>query len=633
MEVPLNLKNDLSEKSYWDSFYTRSRGGSFDLTDSSSKRIDELLSALISVIPGKARVLEIGCGGSQWLPRLAMHDNVQVHGLDISSPGCQLARQALEDAGAMGTITEGDLFNPPREMAESFDMVFSMGVAEHFRDTSACMKAMSGFLKPGGVIFTLIPNLSGTIGTLQRMMDRKIFDIHVPLTREHLSQAVKASALQELHCDYFMNVGFGIVNISSIPVKSPGWYLRKALLSPLARLSPLASKLCTNAGKPAGRAFSPYIISIARKSGGDSRLQFRLPVASSASGISIAHEDSVQTAIGTIKNQVAMNSVASDPDTHDPETIGGPRRFAFGKNWQSFVEGLSENRISEAVKGLKTSLGADSLAGKTFLDAGCGSGLTSLAARRLGATVVSFDYDPDSVQACQRTRLAFCPEDAHDSDDAHDTNDSNDSNGSNGSNGSNDPDLSCTSADPAGKWKILQGSVLDRNFMASLGKFDIVCSWGVLHHTGSMWEALENILIPMSPKGALFIAIYNDQGIHSEIWKKVKALYGQVPVPLRCIYTAAVMAPSEFKALISMMLRLGPVKGVKEYIDLWKNYESFRGMSRWHDLVDWAGGYPFEVASPDQIFTFYHSRGLSLDFLKTCGGGLGCNEFLFRSGR
>lgn len=82
-------------------------------------------------------------------------------------------------------------------------------------------------------------------------------------------------------------------------------------------------------------------------------------------------------------------------------------------------------------------------------------------------------------------------------------------------------------------WMVEQGSVLDEAYLRSLGAFDIVYSWGVLHHTGAMWKALENALIPVAPGGQLFIAIYNDQGTHSRRWRAVKRFYNRTPPAVR----------------------------------------------------------------------------------------------------
>src|SRR5687767_6535584 len=133
------------------------------------------------------------------------------------------------------------------------------------------------------------------------------------------------------------------------------------------------------------------------------------------------------------------------------EEISAGERFAFGRNWSEFAEHVDAARIESAIGSLRAMLGRERLDGISFLDAGCGSGLFSLAARELGATVSSFDFDPDSVATTSRLRDVFRRD------------------------------------DPG--WTVQQGSVLDRTFLERLGTFDVVYSWGVLHHTGQMWDA------------------------------------------------------------------------------------------------------------------------------------------------
>jgi 2-polyprenyl-3-methyl-5-hydroxy-6-metoxy-1,4-benzoquinol methylase len=272
------------------------------------------------------------------------------------------------------------------------------------------------------------------------------------------------------------------------------------------------------------------------------------------------------------------------------EEILAGDRFAFGSNWRAFIGLVDEKRIAAAIDSLSGPLGTADLTGRTFLDVGCGSGLFSLAAHRMGARVRSFDFDPDSVAATRELRRRF---------------------------------------GASGGWDVAQGSILDEETVARLGRFDIVYSWGVLHHTGDLWHATDLAARLVAPGGRLFISVYNDQGLESRVWRRVKRRYnrsGALGRRLLVLGSAVYLHRRRPLAVALEMLR-----GTKTTLT---RPPRARGMSAKHDLVDWVGGYPFEVATPEQVFTFLRERGFELRHLKTCAGGIGCNEYVFerRSG-
>jgi len=268
---------------------------------------------------------------------------------------------------------------------------------------------------------------------------------------------------------------------------------------------------------------------------------------------------------------------------HSAEVERG-KRFRFGANWSRFLSTLNDQRIEQAESSIQFMLGMTDLSGLKFLDIGSGSGLFSLAARRLGAEVHSFDYDPQSVACTAELKDRYFPGDR--------------------------------------SWTVEEGSALDASYIRQLGAFDIVYSWGVLHHTGDMHTALENTKVPLKKGGYLYIAIYNDQGSISRFWSVVKrsycsTLFGKFIV-------TAIFVP--YFALLCGAISMIRYKNPWGYF---VEYRSRRGMSIYYDWIDWLGGYPFEVAKPEQIFKFYQQADFTLKNLVTTIH-MGCNEFLFQ---
>ena len=275
-------------------------------------------------------------------------------------------------------------------------------------------------------------------------------------------------------------------------------------------------------------------------------------------------------------------------DSFQTEVAKG-ERFRFGKNWSRFLRLLNDERIALAERSLLNMLALPSLKGKSFIDVGSGSGLFSLAARRLGAKVHSFDFDPQSFACTRELRRRYFPD---------------------------DPD-----------WTVERASVLDPGYLAKLGTFDIVYSWGVLHHTGTMWAALDNVKPLVKIGGQLYIAIYNDQGAITDRWERIKRRYNALPWPLNTAYVLALLARQQRVALLDA--RRDKVLG--EWVRGWTQYQhvSARGMSRWRDEIDWYGGLPYERASIEAIADVYAKDGFRLARIFDNSTGYGCNELVF----
>lgn len=227
------------------------------------------------------------------------------------------------------------------------------------------------------------------------------------------------------------------------------------------------------------------------------------------------------------------------------------------------------------------------LKGKSFLDIGSGSGLFSLAARRLGANVQSFDYDQKSVKCTKEIRKRFFQNDK--------------------------------------KWKIKNGDILNKKFVNKLGFFDIVYAWGVLHHTGHMWLAIQNSAFLVKKNGFLFLAIYNDQGIKTRIWWVIKWTYNKLPTPLNKAYGISLAIIIQLILTLKHVLLLQPRKSLFAF----KNYKKSRAMNPLIDYIDWVGGFPFEFSSLENIVFFLEKQNFKAVKIKK-SKGLACHEIVFK---
>lgn len=237
---------------------------------------------------------------------------------------------------------------------------------------------------------------------------------------------------------------------------------------------------------------------------------------------------------------------------HEHDLTRVETHFAFGKNWAAYAEKVTDAEIAEAEQGLIRLLGADRLDGQRFLDIGCGSGLHSLAALRLGTReVVAVDVDADSVATTQAMLDQHAPSGA--------------------------------------AYHVEALSVFDLRPEA-MGTFDTVYSWGVLHHTGDMARALRCAAAMVSPGGRFAFALYRRIWMDA-FWRWEKRWYAH----------ASPAAQRRARAIYVTLFRLGLMATGRRFSTYVKNYRTNRGMDFYHDVHDWMGGWPYESILPAEV--------------------------------
>ena len=266
--------------------------------------------------------------------------------------------------------------------------------------------------------------------------------------------------------------------------------------------------------------------------------------------------------------------------------------FNFGSNWEKYSENkVTEETIKQASESIHRLCG--DIAGKTFLDIGCGSGVFSIAASDMGATkVIGFDISKECIDVSNKNLKRLSPNSLL-------------------------PEhcwgISQISK-PRGSVEFMIGDVLEMPFLARIGKFDIVYAWGSLHHTGNMMLAAACANNLVNRGGLLAMSIYNKHWT-SPIWKMVKLAYNS--------------SHRYLQKLIA--LSLGVVIYLAKFITTGKDpLKKERGMDFWYDVVDWVGGYPYEYATPTVIINEMRHRRNHLVKTNKPAVPTGCNEFVFR---
>jgi cyclopropane fatty-acyl-phospholipid synthase-like methyltransferase len=258
-------------REYWDLMWQEGQlPRSIDPRDRSLKNHVELkfdaLFKQVFVAQGHSgeppSLAELGCACSVWLPYFSKEFGFRVTGIDYSSLGCDQAKAILAKEGVDGEIVFADIFRPPPDLLNHFDYVVSFGVVEHFEATHDCLKACAEFLKPGGTMITVIPNMNGLVGWLQKCLAREIYDIHVPLDVRTLQRAHEVAGLNILACEYFCFLNFGVLNLNRIRQFFLGLWLSRALNTISAAtwiLERMGIRL------PANRLTSSYVICVSKK--------------------------------------------------------------------------------------------------------------------------------------------------------------------------------------------------------------------------------------------------------------------------------------------------------------------------------------------------------------------------------
>ena len=222
------------------------------------------LRAFTGLPSQQRKLLELGCGGSAFLPYFAIELGFQVFGIDYSENGCDLARSMCAAHGVRADVVCVDFFKAPTDaFAGAFDAVVSFGVVEHFTDTNDTVKKFATFLRPGGILVTIVPNMKWSVGMLQKHLAPEVYDAHEIIDPSRLRASHEAAGLQVLENDYFLFMNYGVINLGNAATLP-----RRVLFAALRAITGAVWAIETVVGSLRPNAVtSPYVLCVARRLG------------------------------------------------------------------------------------------------------------------------------------------------------------------------------------------------------------------------------------------------------------------------------------------------------------------------------------------------------------------------------
>jgi cyclopropane fatty-acyl-phospholipid synthase-like methyltransferase len=265
------LEDSRTSREYWESLWRKGKlpravnPQNHSLKNHVDLKFDSMFKQVFAAEKGRNDVpalLELGCARSAWLPYFSKELGFRVSGIDYSPVGCDQARAILAVEEIEGNVELANIFSPPRHLLNRFNYVVSFGVVEHFEATDKCLRSCGEFLKHGGTMVTVIPNMNGIVGRLQKWLEREVYDVHVPLDAKALRRAHEVAGLNVLRCEYFCFLNFGVLSLNRLRQSFPGLWLSRAL-NAISAATWVLERI--GIGFPANKMTSPYVVCVSTK--------------------------------------------------------------------------------------------------------------------------------------------------------------------------------------------------------------------------------------------------------------------------------------------------------------------------------------------------------------------------------